>query len=95
MDDDAAAAAAIEMEYGDHGMRNDSSDESVSLDTVAEQEQAKSDLAKQENADVSKWRYAVAIMLAVTSGVVLAFTYSFMSRAEEDEFKASVSPVLS
>lgn len=79
-------AGEVEMEYEE--FMEASSSGSV---PSAPQEERDAHLAKKESADVSKWRHAVVLMLAITSGVVLAFTYNFMSRAEEEEFRASVS----
>jgi len=81
------AEEEVEMEYEE--LLNDSSDGS-SRSSNGGQDGDQPNLAKKENTDVSRWRYAVVTMLFITSAVVLAFTYNFMSRAEEEEFNASV-----
>jgi hypothetical protein len=68
--------------------------ESVSVDgeEVRENESvvSKPSIGRKETEGVLRWRFAVAVMLLITASTVIASTYKFLTRAENEEFLASV-----
>lgn len=87
----------LDIEQSPHGFgfERSISDDSFSLDEDS-REKTDSDaglkhaIGRKEIEGVKRWKVAVALLILLTAAAVITSTYKFLTRAEGDQFIASV-----
>lgn len=74
------------------------SNDSISVDDAAAATDSDHDSkqaigGKDAEGVMKRWKVIVAFMMLLTASTVIGSTYKFLTRAEEDQFLASVSPI--